>query len=588
MTDRTIPIFYACDDAFVKYTIVSLYSMMQNASKDYHYRVYVLHTNISEEMQKKVLELKNEHFQITFENVTEYLHSVSEKLPIRDYYSKTTYFRLFIAQMFPQYDKAVYIDSDTVVQGDISQMYLTDIGDNYVGACHEQAMVQVDEYGTYVEKVLGVERQFYFNAGVLLINCDQFRKKKVLERFTHMLGEYNFVVTQDEDYLNVICKDWVYWLDQRWNTEIFGNIPYPIEQAYVLHYIMTSKPWHYADCRHGDIFWKYAVQTNVYEEIQAVLEAYTDEQRKQDHISCDKLLQLAVTETNREDNYLNRLNQTVRAADRVAILEKIKQYEEAGRFDEDVEEDPPSPVLNPEDIDYLHKGFIGNCKRRIAFAAAYGFFNKMEKNRDIVVNRAEGLEHLAGVEGAVITCNHFNPMDSFIMQRVFDDSKHPKRLYRVIREGNYTNFPGFYGFLMRNCNTLPLSSNLQTMKKFLTAVRQVLSEGNCILIYPEQSMWWNYRKPKPMKSGAFDMAVKNNVPVVPCFITMRDTDKLGADGFPVQEHTPHLGAPIWPDLSLPKPVAKEKLRQQTEQFCCQVYEKAYGVPMDLSVHYPKK
>ena len=137
---------------------------------------------------------------------------------------------------------------------------------------------------------------------------------------------------------------------------------------------MTSKPWHYADCRHGDIFWKYAVQTNVYEEIQAVLEAYTDEQRKQDHISCDKLLQLAVTETNREDNYLNRLNQTIRAADRVAILEKIKQYEAAGRFDEDVEEDPPSPVLNPEDIDYLHKGFIGNCKRRIAFAAAYGFF----------------------------------------------------------------------------------------------------------------------------------------------------------------------------------------------------------------------
>lgn len=47
-------------------------------------------------------------------------------------------------------------------------------------------------------------------------------------------------------------------------------------------------------------------------------------------------------------------------------------------------------------------------------------------------------------------------MDSFIMQRVFDDSKHPKRMYRVIREGNYTSFPGFYGFLMRNCNTLPL------------------------------------------------------------------------------------------------------------------------------------
>lgn len=67
----------------------------------------------------------------------------------------------------------------------------------------------------------------------------------------------------------------------------------------------------------------------------------------------------------------------------------------------------------------------------------------------------------------------------------------------------------------------------------------MLSEGNCLLIYPEQSMWWNYRKPKPLKPGAFDMALKNHVPVVPCFITMSDSDLVGADGFSVQEYTPH-------------------------------------------------
>ena len=76
------------------------------------------------------------------------------------------------------------------------------------------------------------------------------------------------------------------------------------------------------------------------------------------------------------------------------------------------------------------------------------------------------------------------------------------------------------------------------------------------------------------------MAVKNHVPVVPCFITMRDTDKIGADGFPVQEYYPHLGEPIWPDTALSKLAAKEKLRQQTQDFCCQVYERVYGVPLD--------
>ena len=60
MNNKQIPIFYACDDAFVKYTIVSLSSMMKNASKEYKYKVYVLHTDISEEMKAKTLELANE------------------------------------------------------------------------------------------------------------------------------------------------------------------------------------------------------------------------------------------------------------------------------------------------------------------------------------------------------------------------------------------------------------------------------------------------------------------------------------------------------------------------------------------------
>lgn len=268
------------------------------------------------------------------------------------------------------------------------------------------------------------------------------------------------------------------------------------------------------------------------------------------------------------------------SAQRLEILRTIRELERQRRFDEDVEPDPPAPPLLPEDIDYLHKGFAGNCRRLAAFAGAYLCFWSLEWRKLIKVNRAEGLEHLTGVQGAVVTCNHFHPMDSFIMQRIFDNSKHPKRLYRVIREGNYTGFPGFFGFMMRNCNTLPLSSNMQTMKKFLKAVSTVLENGNCVLIYPEQSMWWNYRKPKPMKTGAFDMAVKNNVPVIPCFITMKDLDRLDSDRLPVKEYTPHLGAPLYPDLTLSKPAAKEKLRQQNEAFCREVYERVYGMKLE--------
>lgn len=581
MDKKVIPIFYACDDNFVKYTIVSLYSIIKNASKDRLYKVYILHTGITEGMMEKVYELKNENFDVEFTDVSDYLYSISDKLPIRDYYSKTTYYRMFIAEMFPELDKAIYIDSDTVVQGDISRLYDKNIKDAYVAAAHEQAMVQVDEYGTYVEKVIGVSRYNFFNAGVLLINCEQFRLHFVLDKFIEYLHVYNFVVTQDEDYLNLICKDHVYWLDGRWNTEIFGDIPYPISEAHVLHYIMTSKPWHYEDCRHGDIFWSYAKETSVYEEILEVLNAYTDEQRERDRISCDNLLALAVKETNREDNFLNQINKAKRSRDRVEILYKIEQYEREGRFDEDVENDPPARVLMPDDIEYIKKSTADRLATKFAYMMARNFVNGLIADKKMIIKEIKGIENFKALNsGAVITCNHFNAFDSFAIQLAYEAAEQPDRtFYRVVREGNYTSFPGFYGFLMRHCNTLPLSSNRKTLVKFTEAINQVLNDGHFVLVYPEQSMWWNYRKPKPLKSGAYLFAARNNVPVLPCFITMQDSDIMGDDGFFVQEYTIHIGEAIYPDESLKYRENMKIMMDKNAQVWKDIYEREYHIPL---------
>lgn len=584
MHNQVIPVFFACDNNFVKFTVVSLKSMIANASKDYKYHVYVLHTDITEEMQKKVFALQNDNFEITFEDVTDYLKSISDKLPIRDYYSKTTYYRLFIAEMFLEYDKAIYIDSDTIVQGDISKLYETDIHDAYVGACHETVMVQEDVFGTYVEKVMGISRYNFFNAGILLINCDQFRLHFVLDKFIGLLHTYNFVVTQDEDYLNLICKDHVYWLDQRWNTEIFGEIPYPIEEANILHYIMTSKPWHYHDCRFGDIFWKYAKETEVYEEIRQILDNYTEAEKQRDQVSGENLCRLAITETNRKDNYLNRVNEAKRAKDRVAILKKIEEFEREGRFDEDVEEDPPSRMLTPDEIDYIQKTMTQKLKTKVAFMLARKFVRKLLDDKKMIIKEIKGLENFQNLHsGAVITCNHFNPFDSFAIQLAYEAANQPDRLfYRVIREGNYTSFPGFYGFLMRHCNTLPLSSSISTMKKFMMAVETLLKEGHFILVYPEQSMWWNYRKPKPLKKGAYVFAAKSDVPVLPCFIVMKDSDIMGEDGFFVQEYTIHIGKPIYPDHDKPYLKRVADMMEKNAEIWKEIYEQEYQIPLSYT------
>ncbi len=583
MGKEVIPIFYSCDDNFVKYTIVSLYSMIKNASKEYKYHVYILNTNISSKMKEKLLIMANENFEISFEDVTDYLNSISDKFPIRDYYSNTTYYRLFIAEMFPEYNKAIYIDSDTIVQGDISKLYEIDIKDAYLGACNELAVLQLEDFANYVEKCDGISKYNFFNAGIIVINCEQFRLHFILDKFIQLLHTYKFVVAQDEDYLNVICKDHIYFYDQRWNAQTFSEIPFPIDEAYIVHYNMVSKPWYYNNCLGYDIFWQYAKDTNIYQELLNELNNYSDENKLKDQKTMENLLKMAVNEANKDDNYLNRLNKVTRSSDRVAILKKMDEFEKEGKFDQDLEQDPPGKVLLPNDINYLKKGFTNRVKTKFAYHMARKFVNHLLDEKMMIIKEIKGLENFKNLDsGAIITCNHFNPFDSFAIQIAYEASKQKENgrtFYRVIREGNYTSFPGFYGFLMRHCNTLPLSSHPETMKKFIKAVDTLLQNGHLVLVYPEQSLWWNYRKPKPLKKGAYNFASKNHVPVLPCFITMKDSDVLGPDGFYVQEYTINISKPIYPKEGQSIAQNTNMLLQENYEVWKEVYEKTYNIPL---------
>lgn len=575
--NELIPIFFAADDAFVKYTLVALTSLKANADPSRRYQIYILQTHVSERYREAFESLESRNFRIEFVDVSAYLGRYGDALHVRDYYSRTTYYRLFIAEMYPKYNKAIYIDSDTIVLGNIAEMYDHDLGDNYVGAAPEQVMRQTDVFGTYVEKVLGIDRMHYFNAGVLLINCALFRRDKILEKFTKLLGAYTFRVTQDEDYLNVLCEGRVLWLSPAWNTEVYGTLPVPESEMKIIHYIMVSKPWHFPDCRLKDYFWHYAKETPVYGQIQAELKSYTDLERGEDLASGDRLAALAAEESKRKDTYFRMMNPGL-DLDRVRILKKIAQYEKEGRFDEDVEDDPPTRTLKPGEVDFLRKSPAAKAGARLAFAAARKFVAKLLKEGKMQIDAFEGIENFRALRsGAVITCNHFNAFDSFAMHLTYDASGQKKRrFFRVIREGNYTNFPGFYGLLMRNCNTLPLSSNTKVMTEFVQATGELLRDGDLVLFYPEQSMWWNYRKPKPLKPGAYRFAAKNHVPVLPCFITMRDSDTVGEDGFPVQIYTVHIAPPIYPDPN--KTICENTHYLMTENYRVwrEIYEKTYG------------
>ena len=265
---------------------------------------------------------------------------------------------------------------------------------------------------------------------------------------------------------------------------------------------------------------------------------------------------------------------------RLKILERIAEYEKNEWWDRDVEDDPETIELLPDKVDYLNKKLSSKIATVFANWAGTRFFEKMIKNKQMIIEDVVGIENFLNVKGgAIVTCNHFNACDNYAVWRVFKPYMKRKRLYKVIREGNFTNSPEPFGFIMRHCNTLPLSSNMDTMKKFMNAVDVLLKRGEKILVYPEQGMWWKYRKPRPMKDGAFRFAVSSGVPVLPVFITMKDSDVLDGDGFYVQKYIVNILPAIYPDKNLNKKQNIEKLKSQNYKAWVETYEKFYGTKL---------
>ena len=276
---------------------------------------------------------------------------------------------------------------------------------------------------------------------------------------------------------------------------------------------------------------------------------------------------------------MSNIDVNARAA-RLAVQEKIALFEGRGWFDIDVEDDPPTVPLQPHKVDYTYKKLktrVGAC---FANRVARALFEKKIGKGVRVIMEVRGIENFRAVRGgAMLTCNHFHPFDNYAVLKAIEKDLPRKNLYKIIREGNYTSFKGLYGYFFRHCNTLPLGANLHVMGELSRGVEALLARGERILIYPEQGMWWNYKKPRPLKDGAFRFAAKNGVPVIPFFITMEDTDRLDGAGFPIQAYTVHIMPAIYPDTTLPLRTRIAAMRDKNYALLKEKYEEVYGVPL---------
>ena len=291
-----IPIFFAVDDNYAPYLAVSMRSLIDNASSEYQYNVYILIDKLNEYNTSVLCGMATDNVRVETVNVTAKLDALGDMLHLRDYYTKTTYYRFFIPALFPQYDRGLYLDCDIVIKGDISRLYNVPLGDSMLAAAPEEVMRMVDVFGTYVEAVLDVPRNEYFSAGILVMNLEKMRRVALEEQFVDILGRRTFRVTQDQDYLNVLCRGDLLMLDTSWNKtacyEVDADTP-----VNIIHYKINWKPWHYRGIRFEEDFWHYAEQTPYADRLYALRDGYSEAQIANDQLQYDNLVAQALSDT---------------------------------------------------------------------------------------------------------------------------------------------------------------------------------------------------------------------------------------------------------------------------------------------------
>ena len=238
------------------------------------------------------------------------------------------------------------------------------------------------------------------------------------------------------------------------------------------------------------------------------------------------------------------------------VIENIKNAIKQGEYNKKVEINDPN--LTIEEKKKIINQYLENIdkpsfkiKTKIAKNIIFILIDMLFKDIEIV-----GIENIKEVNsGGIITSNHFNPLDNLIIRK-FAKEICRKRLYIISQETNLA-MKGIIGFFMKYSDTIPVTDQLNYMKRKLPQIiKNTLRDGNLILIYPEQEMWFNYKKPRPLKDGAYYFAAKNNVPIISCFVEMKETNEIDNEEFNRLKYVLHILKPIY---SNPNKTVKENI-----------------------------
>ena len=282
MNKQVIPILFASDSNYVKYLYVAILSMLIHKKNETIYDIHIMCTklydkNILNEFKK--LQEKYQNIKINYIVVGNLFNNSSDKKRILP---SPTYYYLKIADIFQQYDKALYLDPDIIVLEDLSDLFNTDLDDNYVAGV--KAATYMDGTDDKYYKSIGLnDLSQYINANSLVFNLKLIRENNITDKFYKY--SKNIYPSMDQDVLNIVCYGKIKHIpikynlmvkylpfnnNKSWTYEFLKNIygEFNLQDAennpVIIHYAnVKGKPW-LTNTELDDYWWKYARMSPFY------------------------------------------------------------------------------------------------------------------------------------------------------------------------------------------------------------------------------------------------------------------------------------------------------------------------------------
>lgn len=266
--DFGLPVVFATDDAYAPYAGVAIQSLKENADPSNLYAIYVLYTSLSAENMERLLSMAKGNVGVSLINVSKLIGQWNTYSTA--HYSKAMFYRILIPRLFSKREKVLYLDSDILIFDDIAKLFDMELGSCAVGAVRNICTVYRSQY---VESVLGLDENKYFNSGVLMFNVKAYIDGCVEERCVDLMRVFRNLECPDQDILNLACSGKVFWVPGRWNvawqhainkdqhyvdSDVICGFEADLENVAILHFTSASKPWNEEHAPFTALFWDVA------------------------------------------------------------------------------------------------------------------------------------------------------------------------------------------------------------------------------------------------------------------------------------------------------------------------------------------